>query len=208
MQNKNHRARPTGLAALKIAAALGVGIIGLFAAAPDASALESFNVTNQLAGGTAVIGMPTNSVLTVTNSSSTNQVGAATGKQIEVRNYTFVGFRCTFLSTSTNTGNLNFQVIRAITDNPPVVQVNTNTGSLTNTDWETTPTLVLSVPIPIGTNVFINWQTNLDESFTKPAAYEGIYSISNTIGPAGSVSNLMAGLGKKVIPVSLTGGNF
>ncbi len=207
--------------------AKGLAVFALFLFALlfsfSASALESFNATNILANGASTLygftSYPTNSISTnlvitgyTTNGSviTTNGYfpGQYTGKGVEVRNYTFVPFKFTGLCQSSNGGTLTLQLGRAVSDSPPQSIVNTNSALLTNSDWETTYSATVSIPIPRGTNQVVTYITNLDETYIKPAMYLGIYTATNSGQVNDSISNAWFGIGKKIIPVSLSGGNF
>jgi len=189
-----------------------------------AQAADSFNITNVIGAGTATISsFPTNSISTnpipvtyFTNGSvvSTNggfYPGQQTGRGIEVRNYTYNGFKFTGVAWTTNNGTIWFQPIRAITaGTPPAYTVITNGGNNTvqYSDWETVPqaNFTIAVPVPTGSNICFTFITNFDEWFEKPADFVGFNMISNNLG-TGMVWNASAWLGKKIQPISLSGGN-
>jgi hypothetical protein len=195
-----------GKATLAIIALL---FLALFATAPQARAgVDSFNITNTLYGAVNITGYPTNSTTLFTNSVSTNQVGQSTGGPINVQNYEFVGFTFKGFFTSTNAGTLTFSFVGANPANSgPTVLVNTN-GVITQQDWETTSPFSVWIPIPIGTNVAVTFTTNLDVTLIRPRLFLGIYNITNSTGPACVGTNCWAGLSKKIIPHSFSGGNF
>ena len=198
----------------------------------SARALESFNTTNIIANGTSasygLASFPTNQIstnLVVTGYTTNGSVittngyypGQQTRRQIEVRNYAWNGFKFTGLCTSSNGATLYVWPVRGISANVPNFVMNTNPAAgggivnVTNSDWETVPQISLAIPIPRGTNVAVTWITNLDEWYQKPADYVGIYAITNitaTNCPSDVISNAFFGLEKKIIPFSLSGGNF
>jgi hypothetical protein len=175
---------------------------------------ESFNITNVINPLIPIISFPTNSFSTnfVATSFSTNgstistngyYLGSGTGAAIEVRNYAWTGFYFSGLTTASNAnGTIVFQLVRAKSYSKP-------TYATSNfSDFETLPSLTLTVPVPLGTNVPVTWMTNLDENYLKCATFVGIYSMTNTTVVTAGCSNAVAGLTKKILPLALSGGNF
>lgn len=218
--NRRHCLNRSFLQRAGLACAVAIVTLLFLCVSSARAGVESFNITNFLQGGVNIVSYPTNSINTGTNinGSGTNtiSVGQLTGGPINVQNYYNVGFVFRGTVTATNSGFINFTLVRGVPLNgssPVVTTVSTNSSVVTNSDWETTSQITLSVPISPGTNVFVNWQTNLDEYYLKPALFLGIYSITNTTSSQGAsawsyVTNAWAGVTKKIIPHSLAGGNF
>jgi len=217
--SKMRRLRPSaffGLAGRTVSlAALWLILIGLLFGVAKVRADDSFNTTNVIAAGTSIISFPTNTPTLVTNSSGSNTVTFLTGKGISVRDYERVGLVFKALCTSSNASHIGVSLIRANTKGgaPPVVL--TNNGAISWNDWETTPAIPsIVIPIPAGTNVFVNWTTNLDVPIVVPGDYLGAYQITNdfpTTTP-GWASNAVGvspfGLTRHIRPFSLNGGNW
>jgi hypothetical protein len=193
-----------------------------------AQSAVSFNITNVIAQGVSIVSYPTNGISTnlVTLGTVTNIVGSvtnvstnalyapiSTGNAVETRNYAWGAFKFTGLCTSSNGSTIVITPVRAVTaGSPPSLDIANGQPLLQHSDFETlsatnqSPTL--AIPIPRGTNVLVTWMTNLDEWYTKPADWIGIYSITNIGTPGDVVSNAAAFFGKKIMPFSLSGGNF
>jgi hypothetical protein len=205
---KTHQNR-RGLFRTVFAPVLLAGCIGLFTLTASAQQ-DSFNITNLIVNAVSIVSYPTNvvstnfvaTVGTITNNGviTTNGLypGQMTGGPIETRNYTYNGFVFNgYVVNSNSAGTIVATLVRSGAANKPA----------NYQGYETTPSLTLTIPMRIGTNVWLYWMTNLDEYYTKPAAFEGVFSLTNT--SAGSyVSNAAAGLVKKIQPVSLSGGNY
>ena len=207
--NKKNLRFTSGLAALAAA-----GLLAL-----SASAQESFNLTNVINQGVNITSWPGNPVSTnlVITSYTTNGAvittngfypGVLTGGALSVRSYDSVGFVYHGLVVATNTGNLVFTLVRAITSgSPAIASTNTVYPSVKYNDWDNVQTWTLSVPYAAGTN-YLTWTTNLDHYLVGPASHLGIYNATNS-GPPGTTStNNYAGLLKKVVPFQLSSGNW
>ena len=187
----------------------------LAASALPATAFQSFNVTNVIGSAVSITSWPTNSVTTnylsnssfgtVTNGTTitTNgyYLGLLTGNGIDVNNYDHVGFVFQGLTTSSNAAIISFALVRgygAGNGTQPVM-----TGNYGLSGWETTPSAIINVPVAAGTNVQTTWSTNLEVYYTMPADQIGVYSVTNNLSLAGGgwVSNLVAGLHKKIVPI-------
>ena len=193
-----------------------------------AQAADSFNITNIIPEGLLIASYPTNTASTniVTLGYTTNVVGSVTnvvtntitlnqltGRAIETRNYAWGAFKFQGLCSSSNGSTVVITPIRAVTSGtPPNENFNAGTPILSASDFETTAAQStaqpsIAIPIPKGTNLWVTWVTNLDEWFTKPADYVGIYSITNQGAVGDVVSNASCWFGKKIMPFSLSGGN-
>ena len=207
------------LTAWLMAALLSLFLIG---SGQKVRALDSFNTTNVIYNGLGLVSYPTNVAstnFTITGYTTNGNVittngyypNQQTGRGVEVRNYTFVGIEVSgVVSNITASQNLTLQLIRAGSDNTPLLGINTNTGAITNSEWETTPQCTITVPLPTsgaGGPVAFDYITNLDESYTKPATHLGIYQITNSATSC-SISNFNVRVIKKIIPFAFSGGNF
>jgi hypothetical protein len=155
---------------------------------------DSFNVTNCVANGVSITSWPT-------NSAGTNGLNQLTGGPISVANQEWAGFWFQCLPVAGSNSTVTVSLVRSMAMNPPAVMFNTN-GQMTQCDWETPSNgiapLVLTIPIS-GTNA-ITWSTNLDRAQIGGANWVGIYAITNS-GLGSSLSNVVIGLNKKIIPI-------
>jgi hypothetical protein len=170
---------------------------------------DNFNITNVLQGGVSIVSYPTNTPLYVTNSTSSNYVGVATGGAIGLANNNFATFDFQCLpnaSAATGTCVVTIQFVRSTAGQAPGALVATNpwTGgtNIMQNDWETTPpggplTVAFNVT---GTNA-VNWMTNWIDPQLAGAGYIGVYSITNATTNAILLTNCVATLSKKIIPI-------
>jgi hypothetical protein len=165
----------------------------LFAVAVSKAKADSFNVTNRLDGGVAMVGYPTNSI-------GTN----VTGGPVSVINQSDTGAGLNFQGqiASGSNGTVTVTLVRSQTANPPTTATAT-AGALSYNDWETTPSLTVTFGTPLGlypTN-WVNWQTNLQKEWLAPANWIGVYSITNATTNTMIMTNLSITVNKKIIPI-------
>ena len=141
---------------------------------------DSFNTTNNLVSGTQYTLYPTNTTAT------------GTGLPIDLVNYKSVGFYLSGDVLNSNSAPIGVSLVRSD---------KATTSGITN--WETTPIYKFVISVPAQTNHF-DWMTNLPEDFVGAAYKVGIEQLTNNFSSGCSISNLEAGIMKKIVPTSLS----
>lgn len=210
MNTKKQSALGTSLglgAALLCAAVIGLSF------APSARA-DNFNITNDIATGVSVTAWPTNAI-------GTNGNPFLTGKPVEVQNYEHVGLDLSGFVVVTNTAgaNVGFQLLTSQAANPPQLVIGTNalTGAgnsqVLSSDWSTPGSpgsFWVVLKVPMGTN-FVHVETNLTvsaSSIVSDSSWIGVYSETNALATGEYLTNSALQVHKKILPRSLSGGDF
>lgn len=207
------------------AVALLLMLFTLLFAPTRAKALDSFNVTNVLSGGSNFLFQqwPTNALSTnltivsyTTNGAqiTTNgyYLGEATGLPLDVRNYSEDGlaFVASWYGVTNAATTWYVKLVRAWSDNTPRVIWNTNTGVIQTNDWESLPGITLSwIQTNSGPGL---WATNLDQYALASCTYVGVYYWSNQAFGLSETNlwdtNIVMGLQRVHKVRGLTSGNF
>lgn len=166
-------------AALYCAAMLLTGLLAV-----SASAQQSFSATNTIANGVLYAGDPTNAP------------GLSTGGAINVQNYSSIGIYISGTNANSSASAITALLEVSGSSAPPVAYS-------TNRTWETTPSITISATSPAAAGPWYYF-TNVT---VGSARWIGIRSVTNGTASA-SLGNAVIGVTKKIVPTSLTGGNF
>ncbi|MDE2106216.1 MAG: hypothetical protein KGL39_53850 [Patescibacteria group bacterium] len=165
----------------------GVCALALFALSLPAQ--ESFNTTNIVAFGVAITGSPTNNV-------GTNGLPLDVGGCINVANYASVDIVFAGYNASANASKITATIAASDSSAPVVING-------TQTTLETTPSFTITAASPAAAGPWY-WRTNVP---VGSARWLGITSLTNNTSSA-SITNFSVQVAKKILPTSLSGGNW
>ena len=172
---------------IEAAMLFAIFLILLFAAFTVRADNQSFGVTNQIYTGVNLISAPGFGSL---------------GNAIDITGYNDVGVTVSGRMSTTNTGTLTVVLTRSDANSVPGTNdwdwsASLDTSGRLNQNG-TVGAIVLTIPNGVVTNsagtltnTFINWHTNLDITWTRPANYLGVYNLTNNAA-AGIFTNLAA----------------